>query len=158
MLEDKDLKRLLTDVSTVVWRIRKRLKDGGHDDAEQVRRITRDINSLSDSLSNAALECHDQTGKNYVSGMALHVIFQPTEGIDQETIIQTTKPTVYFRERLIQRGEVIVATSATTNDKTPETERKPNVPDGPDATSREQTNEIDATTEREPANPQENPQ
>jgi hypothetical protein len=64
-----------------------------------------------DVLASREFEIRDDTSTQYVAGMALKVVaFQPTEGIDQETICETIRPSVYYRGKLVQRGEVVVAT------------------------------------------------
>jgi len=41
--------------------------------------------------------------------MSLKVIsFQPTPGLGRERVIETIKPTIYFKGKAIQMGEVIV--------------------------------------------------
>jgi hypothetical protein len=41
--------------------------------------------------------------------MSLKVVaFQPTPGIGRERVIETIKPTIYFKGKAIQMGEVIV--------------------------------------------------
>jgi hypothetical protein len=36
--------------------------------------------------------------------------FQPTVGLTRDMIIETIKPTIYFKDNLVQTGEVIVGT------------------------------------------------
>jgi hypothetical protein len=36
--------------------------------------------------------------------------YEPTEGITRETVIETIKPSVYWEDKCIQNGEVIVGT------------------------------------------------
>jgi hypothetical protein len=41
--------------------------------------------------------------------MSLKVLcFQPTPGLRRERVIETIKPTIYFKGKTIQMGEVIV--------------------------------------------------
>ena len=76
-------------------------------------------------LSSAKVELRDYDKEKYVDGMALKVIaFQPSSSCHVKTIIETIKPSIFYNDKLIQIGEVIVATP----DKT-EFKKKGNVAD-----------------------------
>lgn len=110
--ETKELLRLLTDLATGLWRIRRKIEALPENvPPEEMRRVRRHVQSAWDVLTSGKVEVQDLTGERYVDGMALRVIaFQPTEGVATQVIDETIKPTVFYRDRLIQRGEVIVAT------------------------------------------------
>jgi hypothetical protein len=38
------------------------------------------------------------------------VTSQPTAGITKERVTETLKPTIYWRNKIIQMGEVVIAT------------------------------------------------
>ena len=80
---------------------------------EEVQRLGRYLESAWDRLAGSKIEVREHTGERYVTGMALRVIaFQPAPGISEETVSETIKPTVFYRDNLIQRGEVVVLTPA----------------------------------------------
>lgn len=108
----KDLTNLVAVLATGLWRIRQRiLKEGNGEPPEEWRRLYRYVESAWDALHSAGAEVHDHTGERYVTGMALRVLaFQPREGVAGETVEETIKPSIFFRDRLIQRGEVLVTT------------------------------------------------
>ena len=110
--ETKELLRLLTDLATGLWRIRRKMAALGEGvSPEEMRKLNRYVESAWDMLAGAKVEVQDLTGEKYVDGMALKVIaFQPTEGVAGEVVDETIKPTVFYRDQLVQRGEVIVTT------------------------------------------------
>jgi hypothetical protein len=108
----KELLSLLTDVTTGLWRLKRKMAPPGQTEAPaELKRLYRYVESAWDTLASGKVEVRDPTGERYVDGMALKVIaFQPTEGTVEETIAETIKPSIFYRDQLVQRGEVIVAT------------------------------------------------
>ena len=105
---DEDLLELAIEVGTLVWRIQQRLTNMD-DLPQELRRVSRDLESTWDTLAQRGIEIKDHTDQNYDSGMALHVVTsQPVAGLTQQQIIETIKPTIYYRENIVQRGQVIL--------------------------------------------------
>jgi hypothetical protein len=107
--------RLIAELATGVWRLRRRLQATGVDRPDQprdeLRRAGRDVEAMWDALTQAGVQVLDPTGSPYDPGQSLTVLaFQPTPGLSQERVIETVKPTVYLRARWAQMGEVIVGT------------------------------------------------
>jgi len=109
--ELRQTRQLLLEVTTALWRVRRRiLPSDGTEPSEKLRRLQRYVDSAWDALGSAGVEVRDHTGEPYVPGMALKVIaFQPTPGATAEVIDETIRPSIYHRDTLVQRGEVIVA-------------------------------------------------
>jgi hypothetical protein len=107
---DEVLHTLVT-ISTALWRIKTKLDNETINGLpQQLRHLPRHIQAAWDALSSGAIEIKDPTGKPYVPGMAVNVIaFQPTEGVTFKFILETIKPSIFYRDRLIQRADVIVA-------------------------------------------------
>ena len=100
--------KLTSEIGTTVWRLQRRLTASA-DVPDTIKRITRDLESVCDTLTQEGVEIKDHTGEKYDGGMALNVIaFQPTPGITREQIIETIKPTIYHKNELVQMGQVIV--------------------------------------------------
>jgi len=117
--KEEELLNLVVDVGTVMWRLQRRLTMGS-EVPEETRRISRDLESAWDALRQGDVEIKDHTGEKYDGGMALHVIaFQPIAGLQQEQVIETIKPTIYHKDKLIRMGEVIVGVPG--EDTVPET-------------------------------------
>ncbi|MGD0572923.1 MAG: hypothetical protein ABSB11_07855 [Sedimentisphaerales bacterium] len=102
---------LLADIATNLWRARNR-NDAKEQNAisDNIRKILRHYDNAWGLLVNSGFEIHDHTNEPYAHGADLKVIaFQPMPGYGTETIAETIKPTIYFKNHKIQRGEVIVA-------------------------------------------------
>ena len=105
---------MLAEVATGLWRLRQRMvdPDSGRP-LEEMRRAFRHLESVWDALAAAGVEVQDHTGMAFHTGLALDVLaFQPTAGVERERVIETIKPSVYFKGRAIQMGQVIVGTPA----------------------------------------------
>jgi hypothetical protein len=108
---DASLKRFVADLATGLWRLRGRLLDPatGEVREEGLRRPARDVAALWERLQEEKVEVQDHTGAPYDATLSLRVAaFQPTPGLAQERVLETLKPTVYWRGQRIQTGEVIV--------------------------------------------------
>jgi hypothetical protein len=116
--EDPERRRarlgLLADIGTGLWRLRQRMVDESSGrPLDAMRKAYRHFESVWDALTQAGVEVHDHTGEAVPEGgvYALKTVaFQPTPGLSREKVIDTIKPSVYYRGELIQMGEVIVGT------------------------------------------------
>lgn len=106
--KEEELLDMAVDVGTLVWRVQRRLSVMGQLPKE-LNRISRDIESTWDALSKRGIEIKDHTGQDYVTGMALRVITsQPVTNLIKKQVIETLKPTIYYKEKIVQMGEVII--------------------------------------------------
>jgi hypothetical protein len=107
---DKDLAELCTSL----WRSTKAMLGQGGPDAEATfRRPLRHANAAMESLAQLGLEIVDHTGEQLPKSgaYALKVIsFEPKEGLTQDVVLETVRPTILFSGRRIQMGEIIVGT------------------------------------------------
>ncbi len=98
------------DIGTLIWRIRNKLLDI-NDSPANLRRVSRDCESIYQSLAQNGFEIKTHNSQEYYSGMALKVIAsQPVVNLKQQEIIETLKPTIYYKDKILQMGEVIVGT------------------------------------------------
>lgn len=119
--KEAGLLNLAVEMGTAVWRLQRRLTAEG-ELPEELRRLSRDLKSAWDALRQEGIEVKDHTGEKFDSHMALRVIqFQPTPGLTCEQVIETIKPTIYRKDRMVQIGEVIVGV--------PEAAAKPETPE-----------------------------
>jgi len=102
--------RFLADVVTGVWRLRRRMCQPGSDrPREEMRREFTHLLSIWDALRQNGFLIQEHTDKKFDTGLSLKVMaFQPTPGLTYEKVIDTIKPSIYFQNRQIQMGEVIV--------------------------------------------------
>jgi hypothetical protein len=100
------------DLGTLIWRIRRRLQSP-EITSKVTNKISLDMDSVLSTLTNNGIEIKDHTGDDYYDGMALHVIAsQPLDGLDNKRIIETLRPTIYYQNKIVQRGEVLVGIPA----------------------------------------------
>jgi len=105
--------KAVASIATNAWKAKSRLKDAGSvEDNNVLKRINGDVERIwSVLVEDLGLEIKDHTGKDFDYGMALKVVTtQPTAGINKERVIETIKPTIYWKNKIIQIGEVVVAT------------------------------------------------
>ena len=112
VVDEATYMRLLTEVTTNLWRLKqKMLQPGTEQPLEEMRSAYRSFEAAWNALMEAGIEVLDHTGSPFNSGMLLRVLaFQPTAGIAQETVIETIRPSIYYQQQNIQQGEVIVGT------------------------------------------------
>jgi hypothetical protein len=100
----------LAGLATACWRMRKRLSKTT-DTSDCFRRIGRDLEAMFDVFHAIGIEIKDYTGETFDYGLPLKVITtQPVSGLAKERVIETIKPTLLWRNHLIQMGEVIIET------------------------------------------------
>jgi len=102
--------KLLVGLATELFRLRQKMvRQGTAEPREEVRRAWRHVETMGDLFQQAGYEIQDHTGRRFEIGLDLSVVaYQPTSGIDRETIIETVRPSIYHRGVQIQRGEVVV--------------------------------------------------
>jgi hypothetical protein len=107
---DQQLLPFLADIGTGLWRLRhKMVKPGTNQPLVEMQRPFRHLESVWDALIQAGVDIQDHTDKPFDPGMSLKVIsYQPMPGLGRERVIETIKPTIYFKGKMIQMGEVIV--------------------------------------------------
>ena len=116
---EEDLLDMAADVGTLVWRIQARLATTG-ELSKPLQKLSRDVERTWDALTQGGIEIKDHTGGDYEGGMALRVITsQPVSGLARRQIIETLKPTIYYKDRIIQMGEVVVGVPEETETSKP---------------------------------------
>ncbi len=108
----KQLLQLVADLATVFWRMQQKidqLKSADKIEDDNYRRFLRYYNNAQDILRNNDFEISDHTNESHTGGEAYKVVaYQPEEDFTEEKVIETIKPTIYFKDKISQRGEVIV--------------------------------------------------
>ncbi len=112
--QTSELRKLLADVATGLWRLRKKmLPAGASEPSEDNRRPYKQLEAILDTLTQASIEIRDHTGEIVPRGgiYTLKVLaYEPTAGLSREQVIETIKPTINLKGTVIQVGEVIVGT------------------------------------------------
>ncbi len=103
--------KTMADACTGLWRLRGRLtQPGTNSPLPGVERAYRHFESVWDVLAGAGFKIMDHTGDPFDAGMSLKVIsYEPTPGAEREQVLETIKPSIFYKTHCIQTGEVIVA-------------------------------------------------
>ena len=110
----REVDRLLAQVATELWRLRRKLEllDKTQPPGE-LRAILRPFQSAWDSIIQSGVEIDEHADEPYDGGMAVEVLtFQPCAELTREQIIETVRPTIYRNGQIIQLGQVIVGQPA----------------------------------------------
>lgn len=109
---DKHL-RLLADIVNGLWRLKNKMVDEETSEPlDEMRKAFRHFESIWDALKSAGININEhEKNSAFDSGLALNVLsFQPMNGLNREIIIETIKPSISYKDRPIQTGQVIVGT------------------------------------------------
>jgi len=105
--------KLLEEVGTGLWRLRQKMLQPGTDQPlDEMRRAYRHLESIWDALAQADIQIRDHTGELVPEGgiFSLKVLaYQPKAGISHEEVQETIRPSIYYKDKMIQMGEVIIS-------------------------------------------------
>ena len=101
-----------------VWRLEKRLEIGKNeyfkDSEKDTNPVLDQVQRIRDVFKKQDIEIRDHTGAYYNDGLSLKVLHvEETDNIPKGKmrIIETVKPSVYYKSQVIFHGEVIVGKS-----------------------------------------------
>jgi hypothetical protein len=102
----------MADIATNAWKAKEKMTFGDSGEVrDEMKRVFRHVESILESLREMGLEVKSHTGESFDYGLPLKVVTtQPTQGITKESVIETIKPTIYWQSKIIQMGEVVIAT------------------------------------------------
>lgn len=102
----------LVDIATQAWRARIKMLDAATGEIrDDMIRVNRHVESILGSLRTMGFELKDHTGDGFDYGQPLKVVgTQPEKGLQRETVLETLKPTIYWKGQIVQQGEVVVGT------------------------------------------------
>lgn len=108
----EELSRFFSDLGTNLWRLRRKMLDPQTGAPRKEMRVAHTyVERAFKDLEGVKVEVRDHDNAQFDSGLALKVLdFQEVSGIEQETVIDTIKPSIFYRGEMIQMGEVIVGT------------------------------------------------
>jgi len=109
-----ELVKLLADVGTGLWRLQsKMLPAGASQPSAENRRSYKQLEAILDTLTAANVQIRDHTGEAFPRGGIYNIkvlAYEPTSGLAREQVVETIKPTIYLKDRVIQIGEVVIGT------------------------------------------------
>jgi len=128
---DADLLKTVAAVATALWRVRTKLEaESKAELPSELRHLPRHIESAWDALASGGFEVQDHKGELCVPGMAVNpVTYTPDPSVPPNTIVESLKPTLFWKDRLIQRADVILAAPADGGCNTRHGEALPPSPD-----------------------------
>ncbi len=109
--------KAMADIATNVWKAKSKMLDSGSGEVrEEMKRVYRHVEGALENFRDIGLEVKDHTGDAFDYGLPLNVVTtQATQGITRESVIETIRPTIYWQQQVIQKGEVVIATPASAN-------------------------------------------
>jgi hypothetical protein len=115
--ETYDVSDLVSSLATEVWRLQKRLskcKDFLPKDNQDINSFIGQMQRVEDIFKKQEIEIRDHTGDEYTGGSSFKVIhIEEIEDLAGPAmrVIETVKPSIYFKGQIILNGEVIVGKS-----------------------------------------------
>ncbi|MFW6691583.1 hypothetical protein [Streptomyces sp. MAR4 CNX-425] len=102
--------RALVGAATGLWRaLRKLDRDVGSLSAADLRQVRIQVRASRQALADDGLEIQDHDGEPFDPSLSLEaLVFQDEPELTREVVLETVRPTVYFRGSRIQMGQVIV--------------------------------------------------
>jgi len=117
---DPIFQKEIISLITNLWRTKTRLIDPSSNEVkeevkkEDLKKIARYLDSMLEGIKNMGFEIKDRTGETFSYGLTENVIASESQdGITSEIIIETLKPTIYWKDQIAQHGEVVIATPKT---------------------------------------------
>ena len=102
-LDDK----ALAGAATSLWRARRKLAQDG--DGRYTKPASRYLDLCRSELAGLGLVVQDHDGDSYHPGRRLEVLaFEDDPAAEAERVVRTVQPSIYFRGRHIQVGQVVV--------------------------------------------------
>lgn len=118
-LIDEDIsKKLVSSLAIEIWRLEKRINKiknrTPEDSNKEFNPILEQMQRIKDVFKKQEIEIQEHTGKVYDDGLSCKALyFEEVDGIPKGKmqVIETIKPSVYFKGQIIFHGEVIVGKS-----------------------------------------------
>ena len=100
----------LCQVATNIWRAKTKMVDPvTQEPKEETRRLYRHVEGAMEGFAQMGLQINDLLNQPYDAGLPVKVLtYQPTPGVTRDTIIEVVRPSVLWKDRLLQVGEVVV--------------------------------------------------
>lgn len=114
-LPDNFVKAVI-NIATSAWRIRSKVMNSSGEAVEEVtkddiKKVSRYIESVFEALAGIEIVVKDRTGEPFDYGLPEKVVTTlPQPGLSVERVVETLRPTIYWRSQIAQIGEVVIAT------------------------------------------------
>lgn len=107
--ENETLKATLVEIICQIWRLKSRLSVlEKHLEPRLVKGMEMVLKSMVKTLDKAHFELKDHTGELVRGQEAWTVVsWEEVAGLELPQVIETIRPTIYYKDELIQPGEII---------------------------------------------------
>lgn len=104
--------KALVSIATNTWRAKTKMVDVTTGDVrEEMKRVDRHIEAIYRTLAEVGIVIRDHTNDAYDEGQPMKVIAsKPSQGLDKKRVSETLLPSIFWNNRLIQNGEIEIAT------------------------------------------------
>jgi hypothetical protein len=115
-----DYLKALVSIATNAWRAKIKMLDATTGEVrEEMKRVDRHIEAIYRILSEVGIVIRDHTKDAYDEGQPMKVVAsKPTPGLEKDRVSETLLPSVFWNNRLVQNGEIVIATPATSTPTT----------------------------------------
>jgi hypothetical protein len=115
--------KALVSIATNAWRAKTKMLDteklltpATDNIREKMERVDRHIEAIHRNLAEVGIVIRDHTGDLYDEGQPMKVVAsKPTQGPDKKRVSETLLPSIFWNNKLIQNGEIEIATPTTPN-------------------------------------------
>jgi len=109
-----DYFRVMVAVANHAWSARNEITDPRTGQFRQeMQAFGKHIDAMFQILAEFGIVAHDHTGQPYDEGQSLKVVESiPAPGLNQKLVTETVLPSIFWNNRVIQNGEVRIATPA----------------------------------------------
>jgi hypothetical protein len=99
--------KALAAAATNLWRAQRKLSGG--EPSTQNRQAGRYLRTCREALTDAGLVVQDHEGDTFHPGRSVEVlVYEDDPSLTVETVLETVRPSIYYRDRRIQMGQVVV--------------------------------------------------
>jgi hypothetical protein len=112
-----DYLKTLVSIATNAWRAKTKMVDTSTGEVrDEMKRVDRHIEAIYRSLAEAGVVIRDHTGDAYDEGQPMKVVAsKPTPGLEKKRVSETLLPSIFWNNRLVQNGEIEIATPSNPN-------------------------------------------
>lgn len=109
--------KALVSIATNAWRAKSKMVDAATGEVrEEMKRVGRHIEAIYRNLAEVGVVIRDHTGDAYDEGQPMNVVAsKPTPGLEKKRVSETLLPSIFVNNRLVQNGEIEIATPASPN-------------------------------------------
>jgi hypothetical protein len=78
--------------------------------SQEMRKIANALEAIKQSVGELGIRIKDRCNEDFHAGLPDQVVTEePREGISKERIIRTIRPTIFWNQTMVQRGEIDIA-------------------------------------------------